>query len=116
MLFILNQAGVPSVAKFVQVSQNPTDLPPKGTIVAPAGDVTVTAGRSVTFRGTATDADGSVQAYSWHFPKGTPNSSTVPTPGAIVFSTRGTYAVSLTVVDDKGVNDPSPATRTITVH
>jgi hypothetical protein len=116
MLFILNQAGVPSVASFVQVSQNPTDQPPKGTITAPAGDVTITAGQSINFAGTASDADGSVQTYSWFFPEGTPDSSSVPSPGAIVFPNAGTYVVSLTTVDDKGVNDPSPPTRTVTVQ
>ena len=48
MLFILNKAGVPSVAMFVQVSQNPTHWPPKETIAAPAGDVTIKAGQAVT--------------------------------------------------------------------
>jgi len=32
-----------------------------------------------------------------------------------VFSTPGTYVVSLTVTDDAGENDPSPPTRTVTV-
>jgi hypothetical protein len=116
MLFVLNQAGVPSVARFVQVSPNPTDQPPKGTITAPAGDVTITAGQAVNFAGTASDADGSVPKYSWFFPEGTPESSSVPSPGAIVFPKVGTYVASLTAVDDKGVNDPSPPTRTVTVQ
>jgi hypothetical protein len=116
MLFVLNRAGVPSVARFVQVSQNPTDQPPKGTITAPTGDVTITAGQAVNFAGTASDADGSVQKYSWFFPEGTPESSSVPSPGAIVFPTAGTYVASLTVLDDKLVNDPSPPTRTVTVQ
>ena len=116
MLFVLNRAGVPSVARFVQVSQNPTDQPPKGTITAPTGDVTITAGRAVNFAGTASDADGSVQKYSWFFPEGTPESSSAPSPGTIVFPNAGTYVASLTVVDDKGVNDPSPPTRRVTVQ
>jgi hypothetical protein len=116
MLFVLNRAGVPSVARFVQVSQYPTDQPPKGTITAPTGDVTITAGQAVNFAGTASDPDGSVQKYSWFFPEGTPESSSVPSPGAIVFPTAGKYVASLTAVDDKGVNDPSPPTRTVTVQ
>jgi hypothetical protein len=116
MLFVLNRAGVPSLARFVQVSQNPTDQPPKGTITAPTGDVTITAGQAVNFAGTARDPDGSVQKYSWFFPEGTPESSSAPSPGAIVFPKAGTYVVSLTVVDNKGVNDPSPPTRTVTVQ
>jgi Domain of unknown function (DUF1929)/Glyoxal oxidase N-terminus/PKD domain len=116
LLFVLNRAGVPSVARFVQVSPNPTDQPPKGTITAPTGNVTITAGQSVKFAGTASDADGSVQKYSWFFPEGTPDDSSVPSPGTIVFPTAGTYVASLTAVDDKGVNDPSPPTRTVTVQ
>jgi hypothetical protein len=116
MLFLLNQAGVPSVARFIQVSKNRTDEPPKGTITAPTGDVTITAGQAVNFAGTGSDVDGTVQKYSWFFPEGTPDDSSVPNPGAIVFPNAGTYVVSLTVLDDKGVNDPSPPTRTVTVQ
>jgi hypothetical protein len=116
MLFVLNRAGVPSVARFVQVSPNTTDQPPKGTITAPTGDVTITAGQAVNFAGTASDPDGSVQKYSWFFPEGTPESSSAPIPGNIVFPTAGTYVTSLTTLDDKGVNDPSPPTRTVTVQ
>jgi galactose oxidase-like protein/PKD domain-containing protein len=116
MLFVLNQAGVPSVAKFVQVSQNPTDQPPNGTITAPTGDVTTKVGQSVNFAGTASDSDGSVKSYSWFFPEGTPDDSAAPNPGAVVFSSPGTYVASLTAVDDKGVNDPSPPPRTVTVQ
>jgi hypothetical protein len=116
LLFVLNRAGVPSIARFVQVSPNPTDQPPKGTITAPTGDVTITAGQSVNFTGTASDADGSVQKYSWFFPEGTPDDSSVPSPGTVVFPTAGTYVASLTTVDDKGVNDPSPPTRRVTVQ
>jgi len=116
LLFVLNRAGVPSVARFVQVSQNPTDQPPKGTITAPTGDVTITAGQAVNFAGTARDPDGSVQKYSWFFPEGTPESSSVPSPGAIVFPKAETHVVSLIVVDNKGVNDPSPPTGTVPVQ
>jgi len=116
MLFVLNRMGVPSIAKFVQVLQNPADQPPKGTITSPAGAVSIKAGQAVTFAGTGSDADGSVQRYSWFFPEGTPESSLTPIAGQIVFPNLGTYTISLTTVDDKGLNDPSPPTRTVTVH
>jgi hypothetical protein len=119
MLFVL-KAGVPSVATFVQVvpATQLGDQPPKGQIISPSGDVTITAGQSVPggFVGTATDTDGSVQSYSWVFEEGTPDSSAVPQPGgSIVFPNTGTFSVSLTAVDDKGVNDPNPPTRRVTV-
>src|SRR5207245_3551699 len=41
---------------------------------------------------------------------------TSATPGAVTFSTPGTYYVSLTVTDNQGATDPSPPTRVITVQ
>jgi hypothetical protein len=116
MLFILNSAGVPSMASFVQVINNPTDQPPKGTITAPTGGMTITAGQSVNFGATAYDLDGSVSGYSWYFPAGIPTTSTVLNPGVVTFPTAGTSVGSLTVVDNLGINDPSPPTQTITVQ
>jgi hypothetical protein len=116
MLFLVNKTGVPSVASFVQVINNPTDQPPKGTITAPTGNLTITAGQAVNFGATAYDADGSVSAYSWYFPGATSTSSTVLSPGVVTFPSAGTSVGSLTVVDNVGRNDPSPPTRTITVQ
>jgi PKD repeat protein len=116
MLFILNGQGVPSVAKFVQLSATPSNVPPDGTITLPAGNVTIQAGQSVSFAGSGSDPDGAVSRYAWTFPGGTPFSVlNNPTPGAVTFTQPGTYAVALTVVDSAGENDPSPPTRTITV-
>ena len=47
MLFLLNRAGVPSRAQFIQLSPIPANQPPTGTILSPAGDVTITAGQEV---------------------------------------------------------------------
>lgn len=116
MLFILNKSGVPSVASMVQISANPTDQPPKGSITSPASDITIGVGQTANFAGTATDADGTVGTYSWVIPGGSPSQSTLPVPGNVTFSTPGTYIASLTVLDNLGVNDPSPPTRTITVQ
>jgi hypothetical protein len=125
MLFILNNAGVPSMASWVQVINNPTDVPPKGTITAstPSGTTTITAGQSVSFGGTTQDNDGTVSAYSWYFPNGNPPTSTVfnPPPGQVSsvrvsFPTAGTSTTSLTPVDNAGLDDPSPPTRTIIVQ
>jgi hypothetical protein len=116
MLFIVDANGVPSVAPFVQVSSNPTNQPPRGTINLPAGDVTISAGQSVTFAGSGTDADGAVAAYRWIFPGGSPATSASATPGSVTFSTPGTYYVSLTVTDSQGTTDPSPPMRLITVQ
>ena len=116
MLFILNQAGAPSVAKFVHLTSTPKDQPPKGTITSPEGDVTIEAGDSVDFAGSATDPDGPVAAYSWIFPDGDPPASSAQSPGFVKFDEAGTFVVSLTALDGFGVNDPSPPTRTVIVQ
>jgi hypothetical protein len=116
MLFLINQAGVPSLAKFLHLTGTPTDLPPKGTITSPAGDLTISPGQSVSFAGSATDPDGTVSTYSWIFPDGIPEASSLQSPGLVSFTEVGTHVVSLTSIDAFGVNDPSPPTRTITVQ
>jgi large repetitive protein len=57
-----------------------------------------------------------VAASSWYFPGATPTTSTVLNPGVVTFPTAGTSVGSLTVVDNLGINDPSPPIRTITVQ
>jgi hypothetical protein len=111
MLFLLDSAGVPSKASFIQLTPNSYSLvPPAGVITAPAGDMTITAGSVINF-GTSTTASN----YSWVFPGGSPATSTVQNPGNVTFGVPGTYTISLTVIDATGNSDPSPPTRTITV-
>ena len=76
MLFILNPAGVPSVARFVRLTSL-ANQPPAATITSPAGNVTRNPGGSVSFAGSGTDPDGTISAYSWTFPGGNPASSSV---------------------------------------
>ena len=122
MLFLLNSAGVPSLARFVQLSttipnQPPTAIPnqpPTATITSSAGNVTIYPGQSVSFAGTGSDSDGTITAYSWTFPGGNPSSSSVANPGNVTYSTAGTYTVSFTVTDSGGAKS-QPATRTVTV-
>ena len=116
MLFILNSSGVPSVAQFVQLTPAPGDKPPTGTITSPASDVTITAGQSVFFAGSGTDPDGTITAYSWSFPGGNPSTSSLATPGNVIYDTPGTFAGTLTVTDNAGLTDPNPPSRKITVN
>jgi galactose oxidase-like protein/PKD domain-containing protein len=115
MLFILNSSGVPSLARFVQLTPAPADQPPTGTITNPATDVTITAGQSVYFSGTGTDPDGTITAYSWTLPGGNPSTSSLATPGNVIYNTPGTYAATFTVTDNAGLSDPNPPSRMITV-
>ena len=116
MLFILNSAGVPSVASIVRVSVAGTDLPPTGTITNPASNVTITAGQSVSYSGTGTDPDGTISGYSWSFPGGNPSSSLLANPGSVTYTNPGVYVTTFTVTDNAGLTDPHPPTRTITVQ
>lgn len=115
MLFILNATGVPSVASIIQVTPSPGSQPPSGIINTPTANVSIIAGQSVSYSGTGTDPGGSISAYSWSFPGGSPNSSNLANPGAVIYSTPGTYTTTLTVTDNSGLTDPNPPTRTITV-
>ena len=115
MIFLINTAGVPSVAKFVQVSTAPTDIPPTGTINSPASDISIAPGQSVTFAGTGNAPSGSIAGYSWSIRGGWPAASSMQNPGAVTFFTSGIYTAALTVTDSAGLTDPSPETRTITV-
>ena len=111
MLFLLDSAGVPSKAWFVQLIPNSYSLvPPIGVITTPSGDMTITAGSVINF-GTSTTAS----RYSWVFPGGTPATSTAQNPGNVTFGVPGTYTISLTVIDATGNSDPNPPTRTVTV-
>jgi Domain of unknown function (DUF1929)/Chitobiase/beta-hexosaminidase C-terminal domain/Bacterial lectin/PKD domain len=115
MIFLFNTSGVPSAAKFVQVLNASTDTPPKGTITSPASDIVIAPGQSATFAGTGTASSGSITGYSWSFRGATPATSSLQNPGAVTFSTAGTYTASFTVTDSAGNTDPSPPVRTITV-
>jgi fibronectin type 3 domain-containing protein len=109
MLFLLDSAGVPSRAQFIQLTPYASS-PPLGAIASPASDMSIPTGSSVSF-GTATAA----AKYSWVFPGGTPATSTAQNPGNVTFSKPGRYTTSLTVVDASGNSDASPPTRIITV-
>ncbi len=108
MLFLVDSAGVPSVATFIHLSRYVT-VPPQGAITAPAANVTIGAGQAVSFTTTSSAA-----AYSWVFPGGTPATSVLPSQ-SVTFANPGTYAVSLTVIDSSGNSDPNPPTRTVSV-
>jgi hypothetical protein len=116
MLFILNSAGVPSVATIVQLSLAANDTPPTGTITNPNSDVTISAGQSVVYSGTGNDPDGTISGYSWSFPGGSPGTSNLANPGSVIYSSPGTYVTTFTVTDNAGLTDPNPPTRRITVQ
>ncbi len=116
MIFLMNNAGVPSVAKVLQVTSAPNDVPPTATITAPAAEpTTIGPGQTVTLTGVGNSTSATITGYSWSIRGGSPatsQSSNVP----VTFSAVGTYTAVLTVTDSNGITSPSPATRTIIVH
>jgi PKD repeat protein len=114
MLFVLDSAGVPSVARFVRLTASGPNQAPTATITSPETNVTRNPGGSVSFAGTGNDPDGTIGAYAWTFPGGNPGSSSVANPGNVIYSTPGTYTATFRVTDNGGLTSPA-ATRTITV-
>lgn len=110
-----------SVAEINLLSAVVTDLclgneAPNGEIIAPANDLSIPAGTLVSFSGTGTDPeDDQPITYSWDFDSPLIPECTQANCDDIEFATAGTYVVSLTVADGMGTEDPTPATRTITV-
>ena len=98
----------------ITVQQGTTNRPPTGTITAPAANVTISTGQSVSFTGSASDPDGDTVTVLWTFGDG--GTSTLLAPGAHIFTTAGVYTVRMTATDAKGLADPNPPTRTITVQ
>jgi hypothetical protein len=109
MLFLLDSAGVPSKAQWVDL-ETLTAAPPSGAIGAPASDVTIDAGSTVFFDSATTSTK-----YSWIFPGGNPATSTAKTPGNVTFGSAGEYVASLTLIDAANNSDPSPPSRKIKV-
>ena len=89
--------------------------PPMASITAPAINVSVLPGGSVTFSASATDPGNNLPlSYRWTFNGGTPSSSTRQNPGAVSFSNVGTFTVTLTVTDSTRLVS-TPVTRIVTV-
>ena len=113
MLFLLDAAGVPSVAKFIELSPY-SGAPPDGVITSPANDMTINAGQTVNF-GTSTNAT----KYNWLFPGGATTASlpysTLKNPGNVTYSTAGEHYATLIVGGVNGDTDPSPSVRRIHV-
>ena len=109
VLTVTDSRGAATTAtESITVNAVPND-PPVAAITASAisGDSPL----SVTFDASgSTDPDGDVLSYSWDFQNGSTSDKTVVTT---VFSTAGTYIVSLTADDGKGGTDV--ATITISV-
>jgi autotransporter-associated beta strand protein len=133
MLFLVNTAGVPSVASIIKVASND----PVGTITSPAVGTLYNAGNTINYSGTGTDAeDGTLAAsrFTWQVDfhhdshihsfvppttGSTSGSFTIPTTGET--SANVFYRIWLTVRDSNGLThstfrDVNPRTATITLR
>jgi len=83
--------------------------PPVAQITGP---VTGTVGTALSFSGSgSTDPDGTIVSYAWTF--GDNTTATVASPGK-TYATAGTFTVTLTVTDNRGVTASRTASVTIT--
>ncbi len=107
MLFVVNSAGVPSVAKMVTVSPTAAATPnaaPSVTVTSPANGTTATAPASIPLAAAASDPDGSVvrvEFYSGATKLGEGGSMTLAGVGA------GSYTVTAVATDDDGARSTS---------
>ncbi|NOQ88027.1 MAG: PKD domain-containing protein, partial [Gammaproteobacteria bacterium] len=92
----------------------PVNNAPVCVIDAPAGNVTINVGDTVSYNATVTDADNNPLTISWNFNGGTPASSNAEDPGNISYGSAGTFTTSLTASD--GHASCTEQTRTITVQ
>jgi len=119
-VFAYNSAGqrsLPSNELRYMGEMPGTNQAPNGWISGPSGSGLIVAGQTLDFSGSGNDPDGhSPLTYQWNFGEGSgiPD-STAKNPVARRFNIPGIYQVSFTVSDARGLADPSPATRLITV-
>ncbi|HOX38866.1 MAG TPA: PKD domain-containing protein [Candidatus Brocadiia bacterium] len=90
-------------------------LPPDGSITAPAPETWITAGGSIDLASIWRDPNGTATAWAWQIagPGGFAWTSALQNPGALQLDADGTYEISLTVTDDDGAADPTPATMIV---
>ena len=90
----------------------PTDIPTETQNLA------VVTNTTITFSSSANDPDGdTVTGYEWTIPDNVVTDPVTPgsDPFTVSFSSPGTYNIFLTVVDELGNRDLSPASMSITV-
>jgi Galactose oxidase-like, Early set domain/Bacterial Ig domain/Glyoxal oxidase N-terminus len=122
MLFIVDDAGVPSVAKMVSVSASapppppPPNQPPAVTLTQPPNGATFTAPATVSLAATASDADGTVAKVEF-FNGTTKLGEDTTAPYAFTWTGvgPGTYSLTARATDNLGGTATSSAS-TITVN
>ena len=109
MLFLVNQNGVPSVAKIVKVGNQSEpgpgpNVPPEASFLAGCG------GQNCAFADRSTDPDGNLSSWHWSFGDGESSTSRDPSHA---YAAPGTYTVTLTARDREDATHS--ASRQVTV-
>ena len=114
MLFILNHAGVPSVAHMMQLCvPGPTCLTPPDVVIDTPATTTVVSGTPMTFTGEATDAtDGDLtDSLVW---SSTRDGSLGTGETVTATLSVGTHIIAATVTDSSGLIDADTITVNVT--
>lgn len=119
MLFIVDSAGVPSVARMVAIDSAapppPPNQPPSVSLTSPSNGGVFTAPAKITLAATAADADGSVTRVEF-FNGATKLSedTTAPYTGRWTVGGAGTYTLTARATDNVGATaTSSPVTITV---
>ena len=109
MLFLVNQSGVPSVAKIVKVSAL-SDPSPTPNAAPTAGFLAGCGGQNCNFADRSSDPDGNLSEWRWEFGDGEVSTARDPSHA---YQSGGTYSVGLTAKDSEGAS--STTIRQVTV-
>ena len=89
---------------------------PNGNINTPSGSRSINVGQALSFDGSGTDPENDALSYLWDFGASGITNSTKQSPGALIFNKVGTFQITLTVIDAKGLADPTPSSINVTVN
>jgi blue copper oxidase len=125
-LVVTDNLGLASdkTAVIVNIYEPDANRPPNGSIshnngtgaIGSTGDISITVDDSVVFQGNAVDPEGNPITYAWTIPANvTAPAAPDSQPFTATFPVAGTYVIELTVSDNAGNTDPTPAQVTVTV-
>jgi PKD repeat protein len=95
------------LSRITEIEAFQVNVPPTISIL---GTYTGAPGDIINFNSSAVDSDGRIMSYQWNFGDNTTGTGATP---AHVYTTAGTYTVTLRVTDDSG--ETSTATKTVKI-
>jgi hypothetical protein len=111
-VFVRNGIQSTNTLPFTVTGSTPPPPVNKPPVANAGGPYTGTVGVPVMFNGIhSSDPDGTITGYRWEFGDGSALSAVAPLH---TYTSPGTYAVTLTVTDDKGATGVAQTTATIT--